>query len=83
MHYSLIEQMRLSFINSDLLYRGAIEGRFDFTCTRSFYYSQTCLKWPPLLSYSQTCLKWPPLLNNNLYYVILILISLHSAFHIN
>jgi hypothetical protein len=70
MHYSLIEQMRLSFINSDLFYRGAIEGRFDFTCTRSFYYSQTCLKWPPLL-------------NNNLYYVILILISLHSAFHIN
>ena len=28
-------------------------------------------------------LQWPPLLSNNLYYVILILIQLHSAFHIN
>ena len=28
-------------------------------------------------------LKWPPLLSNDLYYVTLIFISLHSAFHIN
>ena len=28
-------------------------------------------------------LKWPPLLSSTLYYVILILISLHSKFHIN
>ena len=27
--------------------------------------------------------KWPPILSNNLYYVTLILISHHSAFHIN
>ena len=28
-------------------------------------------------------LKWQPLLNNDLYYVTLIFISVHSAFHIN
>ena len=30
MHYSLMGKMRLPFIDSDLLFRGALEGRFDF-----------------------------------------------------
>ena len=29
MQYSLMGKMRLPFIDSDLLYRGVIEGRFD------------------------------------------------------
>jgi len=29
MFYSLMGKMRLPFIYSDLLYRGALEGRFD------------------------------------------------------
>jgi hypothetical protein len=29
MHYSLMGKMRLPFIDSDLLFRGALEGRFD------------------------------------------------------
>ena len=29
MYYSLMGKMRLSFIDSDLLYRGALLGRFD------------------------------------------------------
>ena len=29
MYYSLMGKMKLSFIDSDLLYRGALLGRFD------------------------------------------------------
>ena len=36
MYYSLMEKMRLPFIDSDLLYRGGIEGRFD--CIPGFLY---------------------------------------------
>jgi hypothetical protein len=30
-------KMRLSFIDSDLLYRGAFIGKFDYICTEVFY----------------------------------------------
>jgi hypothetical protein len=30
MHYPLMEQMRLSFIDSALCYRGVLSGRFDY-----------------------------------------------------
>jgi len=33
MQYSLMGKMRLPFIDSDLLYRGALSGRFDCICT--------------------------------------------------
>ena len=29
MHYSLMGKMRLQFLDSGLLYRGALSGRFD------------------------------------------------------
>ena len=29
MHYTIMEKMRLPFIDSGLLYRGALYGRFD------------------------------------------------------
>jgi len=36
MHYSLMRKMRLPFINSDLLYRGALWGRFDWFIMESW-----------------------------------------------
>jgi hypothetical protein len=34
----LMGNMRLSFIDSDLLYRGALSGRFDFVCKINIIY---------------------------------------------
>ena len=38
MHYSLMGKIRLPFIDSDLLYRGALNGRFD--CILNYIYSK-------------------------------------------
>ena len=53
------------------------DNGYQHICYTLFAFDQTTS-----LSYSQACFS-DPLLNNNLYYVTLILISLHSAFDIN